>query len=268
MFQLRSHLVTLQHGINLVRIDILSILNWVLVISSQNLKLALLKPSDLKLFLTKLENQLLSHSQLALPQWKGEDIQYVTCISLWNFDPFMFSDTLYVVLHIPLFDKLLQFNLYRIHNIPVVHPVLKKLFKYSIQEEYLAIRSDSQFISFPPSDDIMACQVSNGQFCHINSPVYATDTSKSCSNALFLKDKVKIDNVCIVSVINQTQDGALNINDNFWVISTLQDKRKLCITCLQSQLCHQAPLPILHNLFSWWLWDQYNSFCTTIWILH
>ena len=30
----------------------------------------------------------------------------------------MMSDTLYVILHIPLFNTLLQFNLYRINNIP------------------------------------------------------------------------------------------------------------------------------------------------------
>ena len=79
----------------------------------------------------------------------------------------------------------------------------------------------------------MACQVSNGQFCHINSPLYAANTSDSCSYALFLKDRVKINDFCILSVINQTQDEALNINDNFWAISTLQDNKKLYITCLQ-----------------------------------
>ena len=47
----------------------------------------------------------------------------------------MLLDTLYVVLHIPLVDKLLQFNLYTIHDIPLVHPILCESFKYSIQEE-------------------------------------------------------------------------------------------------------------------------------------
>ena len=66
MFQLRSHLATLQSGVNSVKIDILSILNQVLVISLQMLKPALLNPSDLKLLLTKLANQLVSHTRLAL----------------------------------------------------------------------------------------------------------------------------------------------------------------------------------------------------------
>ena len=79
----------------------------------------------------------------------------------------------------------------------------------------------------------MAYQVSNGQFCHINSHLYAADTSNSCSYTLFLKDKLKINYVCILSLIHQTQDEALNINDNFRAISTLQDNKKLYITCLQ-----------------------------------
>ena len=58
MFQLKSHLATLNNGINSARIDILSIFNQVLVISSQKHKPALLNQSDLKLLLTKLENQL------------------------------------------------------------------------------------------------------------------------------------------------------------------------------------------------------------------
>ena len=112
---------------------------------------------------------------------------------------FRMSDTLYVVLHIPLVDKSLHFNLDRIHNIPLVHPILKKPFRYSIQEEYLAIRSDAQYSLFPISNDIMASQASNGQFCHINFPLYTSDTSYSCSYALFLQDKDKINKYCILS---------------------------------------------------------------------
>ena len=68
-----------------------------------------------------------------------------------NLQSFILLDTLYVVLHIPLVNRLLQFNLYRIHNIPLVHPILKESFTYSIHKEYLAVRSDSQYISFPLS---------------------------------------------------------------------------------------------------------------------
>ena len=127
----------------------------------------------------------------------------------------------------PLVDKSVQLNHYKIHNISLVHPILKMSFRYLMQEGYLAIRSDVQNLLFPLSTDIMACQVSNGQFCHINSPLYKTDSSSSCSCALFLQNKDKINKFCILSVINQTQDKAFNINDNFWSISTLQENIKL-----------------------------------------
>ena len=61
MFLLRSHLATLHNGINSVKIDVLSILNIVSVISSQKLKPALLNSLDLKSLLTKLKSQLVPH---------------------------------------------------------------------------------------------------------------------------------------------------------------------------------------------------------------
>ena len=160
----------------------------------------------------------------------------------------MMSDPLYAVLHIPFIDKSLQFHLFRIHNIPVVHPTLKKSFWYTIQKEYLAIRLVGQYISFPLSTDMMVCQVSNGQFCHINAPLYTVDTSKSCSYALFLQNRNKINIFCTLSAINKTHDKAVNINDNFEAISTLENNKKLYITCLQFSyslaLCF--PYDIIH----------------------
>ena len=56
--------------------------------------------------------------------------------------------------------------------------------------------SDSQYISFSLSTNIMAYQVSNGQFCHINSPIYTVDSSNSCSYALFLQNEESSVMVC------------------------------------------------------------------------
>ena len=90
---------------------------------------------------------------------------------------------------------------------------------------------DEQYISFPLRTDIMACQVSNGQFCHINSPLYTADTSHSCSYTIFLQNKDKINQFCTLSAIKQTQDEAITINNNFLAISTLQNNKKLYTTC-------------------------------------
>ena len=135
MFQLRSQLTTLQTRIYSFRVDILSILDQVSEISSQKLKPTLLSPSDLKLLLAKLEDQLLLHPHLTLPLWKRENVWYM--YKFMKLQTFMFLDTLYVVLHIPLVNILLQFTLHRIHNIPLVYPVIKKSFRYPIQKSTL-----------------------------------------------------------------------------------------------------------------------------------
>ena len=139
-FHLRSHLATLCNGMNSVKIDIISILDQVSIIISQKLKPVLLNLLDLISLLTKLEIQLVLHPRLALPQWNGQNIWYI--YHVMKLRSFMMSDILYVMLYIILVDKLLQFNFYTIHNIPLVHPILKKSFKYSIQEKYLTIRSE------------------------------------------------------------------------------------------------------------------------------
>ena len=97
----------------------------------------------------------------------------------------------------------------------------------------MAIRLDRQYISFPLSMDIIACQVPNGQYYSINIPLYTGDTSKSCSCTLFLQNRNKINTFCTLSVINQAQDKVVNINGNFWAISTLKSNKKLYITFLQ-----------------------------------
>ena len=74
--------------------------------------------------------------------------------------------------------------------------------------------------------DVLACQVSNGQFCHINYPVYTADMSTSHSYTLCLQNKGRINKFCLLSMVNQMQDVAININDNFWSISTLHNDKK------------------------------------------
>ena len=112
----------------------MSNLKQVSVISSQRLTSTLLNPLELIPLLVKLDTQLVSHPRLALPNWNGENMWYMH--KLMKLQSFMMLN---IALHITLVDKSLQFHLFRIHNIPWLYPIIKKSFRYSIQEEYLAI---------------------------------------------------------------------------------------------------------------------------------
>ena len=45
---------------------------------------------------------------------------------------FVLMHTLFVILTIPIVDKSLTFYLYKIHNLPLLHPILQKSFQCEI----------------------------------------------------------------------------------------------------------------------------------------
>ena len=54
------------------------------------------------------------------------------------------DDFLLILLTIPLTDQSLEMDLYKIYNLPTLHPKLKIEFTYQIEGEYLAIsKADS-----------------------------------------------------------------------------------------------------------------------------
>ena len=146
MFQLRSHLATLHNGINSLRIDILPIIYQISAIHLQKLTPALLNPLALISLFIKLETKLISHPRLTLPAWHSGNIWCM--YKFIKLQSFMMSDTLYAVLHIPFFDRSLQFQLFRIYNVPLVHPTLQSHFSTLFKRNTLpSDQMDSIFYS-------------------------------------------------------------------------------------------------------------------------
>ena len=85
--------------------------------------------------------------RLTLPEdpniniWKYYSIMKVTPIIMENF--------LLVILTIPLADQSLLMNLYKVHNMPALHPELHVQFEYQLEGEYLAITKDKQYSALP-----------------------------------------------------------------------------------------------------------------------
>ena len=65
-----------------------------------------------------------------------------------------YGDFLLVILTIPLADQSLVMNLYKIHNLPALHPKLHVQFQYQLEGEYLAVTKDKQYAALPTARDI------------------------------------------------------------------------------------------------------------------
>ena len=59
-----------------------------------------------------------------------------------------------LILTVPLVDQSLQMNLYKVHNLPMLHPTLNVHVQYELEGAYLATMMEGMFISLPMALDV------------------------------------------------------------------------------------------------------------------
>ena len=134
---------------------------------------------------------------------------------------FILIETLFVILTIPLVVKNLTFHLYRIHNIQLLHPILKKSFQYEIEHRYFAIRSYLHYITIRDDENVLCCVASSEHFSRLDTALHAVDKIQECSYFQFEDDKEKMSKYGHISILSQTRDQAISIDKNFSAITTL-----------------------------------------------
>ena len=87
-----------------------------------------------------------------------------------------------VTLTIPLIYSSLNVNLYKVHNLPMLHP------QYQIQVKYELEGAEPE----PEETDIKLYMMSQCHLCMFEEPLYPIDKIDWCSYALFTNDLTKI----------------------------------------------------------------------------
>ena len=75
-------------------------------------------------------------------------------------------------LTIPLTDQSLEMNLYKVYNLPALHPELKVEFTYELEGEYLAITKNKLYAALPTAREIRICKGTGGYLCLMNQALY------------------------------------------------------------------------------------------------
>ena len=68
--------------------------------------------------------------------------------------PIVLEDDLMLILTVPLIDQSLHMNLYKVHNLPMLHPTLHVHAQYEIEGSYLATLMEGMFITLPTALDV------------------------------------------------------------------------------------------------------------------
>ena len=141
-------------------------------------------------------------------------------LNIWNYytimkiTPIVMDDFLLILLTIPLTDQSLEMDLYKIYNLPTLHPKLKVEFTYQIEGEYLAISKSRLYAVVPTAREIRICETTEGYLCLMNQALYPIEKIEWCSYALFAQDQNKVRQYC---AINTQKEGCQQSTKFGWV---------------------------------------------------
>ena len=209
--------------------DTESLFEYMRVLASQELTPMIIPPDILKIILHKIEKDIKSHARLKLCEDPETNIW--SYYGMVNLTPIILDDYLMLILTVPLVDQSLHMDLYKVHNLPMLHPTLHVHAQYEVEGSYLVTVMDGMFITLPTALDVRLCLMTNGHLCMFNQAIYLVEHMNWCIYALFINNKDQIERNCLLRTINQTTNLTYSLDGYLWAISALATE-KLKIRCV------------------------------------
>ena len=161
--------------------------------------------------------------------------------------PVVVGDVLAMLLTIPLIDKSMKMNVYKVHNLPALDPKLKVAAEYQLEGEYLAIDEHGLYVALPDARGIQICLTSQGGLCVMNQALHPIESINWCIYALFTQDQERIKKDCTMSFKPREGNLAQSLGGYLWAVSSLVGK-KMQVRCLQETHIEliKPPLQVIH----------------------
>ena len=232
-------------GLIVLRNNVEQIYKYLRVIASQEVDPIMIPPPPLRELLAKAEKEMAHNPRLELPYKIDTDIyKYYTVMKI---TPVVVGDVMAMLLTIPLIDKSLKMNVYKVHNLPALDPELKVASEYVLEGEYLAIDEHGLYVALPDAREIQICLTSQGGLCVMNQALHPIETINWCIYALFIQDQERIKKDCTMSFKPREGNLAQSLGGYLWAVSSLVGE-KMQIRCLQETHIEQIrpPLQVIH----------------------
>ena len=144
-----------------------------------------------------------------------------------------------VILTILLIDSSLDVNLYKVHNLPMLHPQLQIQVVYELKGAYFATHMHGMYATIPKETDIKLCLMSQGHLCMFEEPLYPVDKIDWCLYTFFINDLTKIETNCKFTTMIRHTNLAHSLDGYLWAVSSLATEK------LQIQCLHQTPVVMI-----------------------
>ena len=225
----QARILRLHSSLYALQGDVDSLYEYMRALASQELNPMIIPPDILKKILHKIMEDIKSNARLRLCEDPETNIwSYYSIIKL---TPIVLQHYLMLILTDPLVDQSLQMNLYRVYNLPMLHPTLNVHAQYEIEGTYLATLMEGVFISLPSTLDVKLCLITNGHLCMFDQALYPVESINWCVYALFVNDYNRIKRGCLLKTLDRTTNLAYGLDGYLWAISALTVE-KLQIRCV------------------------------------
>ena len=225
----RIILAKLTLGVMGLKQNVKAIYEYLRVLSSKQVNPLLIPPDALRGVLAHIREDMKRNPRLQLPEDPN--------INIWNYYPIMkitpvvMDDFLLIILTIPLTDQSLEMNLYKVYNLPALHPELKVEFTYELEGEYLAITKNKLYAALPTAREIRICKGTGGYLCLMNQALYPIDRLEWCIYALFTNNEEKKREYCSINTHKRDANKAQSLEGYLWAVTAFKPG-KMQIRCL------------------------------------
>ena len=236
----------LQMGVLAIEGNIDKLFEYLRIMTSHRATSAVIPPVALRRLLLKIEDRMRSNPRLKLPYdpqtqeiWKYYEVMKVT--------PIILDKMLVILLTIPVLDKSLELNIYRVHNLPSIPPGQEVAATYQLEGDYFAIGKHGVYVTIPTERAVQLCIESNLAICTMGQALYPSKQIKWCIYALFLEDESRINRDCSYSVQKVDGNKAISLGGFLWALSSTTPEQ-LQVCCLEEThvVEVQPPLQIVY----------------------
>ena len=219
----RIVLARLNNGIISLQETVDKFYEYLRTMASHEVNPLVLPPESLRKVLKSIKEEMRQNPRLELPYDPDEDI--------WSY---------YSIMRV---SPIIQMDVYKVHNLPALHPNLNIKFTYQLEGKYLAIRKHGLYAALPSESDIRICMTTSGGLCMMNQALYSVERIEWCIYALYIKDTLKISQYCMVETKVRHANLAVSLEGYMWAISYLATT-KLHIRCLTDSYLEEITPPL------------------------
>ena len=129
------------------------------------------------------------------------------------------DNKLVLMINILLVDLDSRMTLYKIYNLPIFEPKIKKSLEYPIEGYNLAVTKDNKYATLLTDSEFITYTLAAGHFCSLSTGLYNIDNSKLSILSLHLKNNKKVVKNSRVNVNNITGPQTRYLDHGLWAIA-------------------------------------------------